>query len=123
MRIQPVEITCKFIEALNKKFKGVYTPTGPIEFSSVYSGRQRGQSFDKIIVPCSGGPTDGSRTHAFIDRQTGMLYRAATEELPVTDARYDLSDAYDFASAVELADPYGNYLRRNYVRKTYAGMK
>lgn len=119
MRIQPVEITCKFIEALNKKFKGVYTPTGPIEFSSVYSGRQRGQSFDKIILPRSGG----THTHAFIDRQTGMLYRAASEELPVTDARYDLSNAYDFASAVELADPYGNYLRRNYVRKTYAGIR
>lgn len=123
MRIHPVDITCKFIEALNKKFNGVYTPTGPIEFFAVYNGRQRGQSFDKIILPRLGGPADGSHTHAFVDRQTGMLYRAASEGLPVTDARYDLSNAYDFASAVELADPYGNYLRRNYVRKTFAGIR
>jgi hypothetical protein len=117
-----MEITRKFVEALNKKFRGVNTSTGPIEFSSVYNGRRRGQSFDKIILPHSSCSPDGSGTHAFIDRQTGMLYRAASGELPVTDARYDLSNAGDFASAVELADPYGNYLRRNYARKTYAGI-
>jgi hypothetical protein len=117
-----MEITCKFVEALNKKFRGVNTPTGRIEFFSVYNGRRRGQSFDKIVLPHLGGSVDGSDAHAFIDRQTGMLYRAASGELPVTDARYDLSNADEFALAVELADPYGNYLRRNYARKTYAGI-
>lgn len=123
MRIEPVGITRKFVEALNQKFKGVNTPAGPVEFSAVFHGRQRGgQSLDRIILPKLGGSHDGSDAHAFIDRETGLLYRAASEKLPVTDARYDLSNANDFALAVELADPYGNYLRRNYARKTYAGI-
>lgn len=127
MRLQPVEITSKFVEALNKKFAGIRTPTGMIEFSAEpvvrQPGRARGQSFDRITLPnVVGGTADGSGAHAFIDRETGKLYRAAGRDLPVDDDRYDLSNPEDFALAVQLADPYGNYLRRNYARKTYAGV-
>jgi hypothetical protein len=117
VRIQPAQITCKFVDALNKKFLGVDTPTGPIEFAAEYVGKCRGQSLDRIVLPNLGGSPDGSGTHAFIDRETGNLYRATSPTLPVDDARYDLSNEEDFTLAVELADPYGNYLRRNYARK------
>ena|SRR6478752_2977801 len=125
MRLQPVEITSKFVEALNKKFSGIRTPSGMIEFSAEPmvkpGGRTRGQSFDRIVLPNIAGTPDGSGAHAFIDRETGKLYRAAGRELPVDDDRYDLSKPEDFTLAVKLADPYGNYLRRNYARKSYAG--
>jgi hypothetical protein len=125
VRTEPVDITRKFVEALNKKFEGIYTPAGPIEFSAEpvvrQPGRNRGQTFDKIVLPNLGGSPDGSGAHAFINRENGKLYRAASKDLPVDDVRYDLSKPEDFTLAVELADPYGNYLRRNYVRKAYAG--
>lgn len=122
MKIQPVEITGKFVEALNKKFEGKETPTGPIRFVAEHSGKQGRRNFDKIVVPVSGGASTISNVHAFVDRQTGELYRAASWGVPVDDSRYDLTKNEDFILAVELSDPYGNYLRRNYARKTYAGI-
>lgn len=122
MKIQPVEITGKFVEALNKKFEGKETPTGPIQFVAEHSGKQGRRNFDKIVVPVSGDVSTASKVHAFIDRQTGELYRAASWGVPVDDARYDLTKNEDFILAVELSDPYGNYLHRNYARKTYAGI-
>lgn len=122
MRVEPIEITRKFVEALNTKFQGIETPAGPIRFSAEHGGKQRGQIFDRIILPNLRGTPDGSDAHAFVDRKTGNLYRAASWALPVFDVRYDLSREDDFNLAVELADPYGNYLRRNYARKTFAGI-
>lgn len=122
MGIQPSEITYRFVEALNKKFQGTNTPAGPIAFSAEHGGKQRGQFFDRIVLPNLRSSPDGSGAHAFVDRKTGNLYRAASWALPVFDVRYDLSREEDFRLAVELADPYGNYLRRNYARKTFAGI-
>lgn len=118
MRTQPVDITRRFVESLNKKFQGKGTPAGPIEFFPEHGGKYGRKHFDKIVLPNLGGST----AHAFIDRETGELYRAANGMMPVDDVRYDLSKHEDFILAIELADPYGNYLRRNYVRKTYAGI-
>jgi hypothetical protein len=121
VRFQATDITRKFVEALNIKFQGRDTPIGTIEFVVVDGGRIRGRNFDKIVLPNLGGSHDGSDVHAFIERQTGKLYRAATGETPVVDPRYDLSLVEDFSIAVGLADPYGNYLHRNYARRIYAG--
>lgn len=107
------EITRKFVEALNSKFQGRETPVGAIEFVAQAGGRY----FDKIILPkCISSP-DGSAAHAFIERDTGKLFRAASWTHPAADARYDLSDKTQFMLAVQLADPYGNYLRRDHARK------
>lgn len=118
MKIQPAAITRRYVESLNKKFQGKGTPAGPIEFSSEYRGKHGRKYFDKIVLPNLGGVT----AHAFVDRQTGELYRAHSWAMPVDDARYDLTKPEDFILAIELADPYGNYLRRNYARKTFAGI-
>mgnify|MGYP003457785133 FL=1 len=108
-----VEITRKFVEALNSKFQGKETPVGAIEFAATVGGRH----FDKIVLPKCVSSPDGSAAHAFIERKTGKLYRAASWTHPVVDARYDLSDKEEFTLAVTLADPYRNYRRRNYARK------
>lgn len=114
--MEAAEITRKFVEALNNKFQGKKTPLGVIEFATAAGGRHRSQNFDKIILPKWVSSPDGSIAHAFVERSTGKLYRAANWTQPVVDARYDLSNKIEFMLAVELADPYGNYLRRNYNR-------
>jgi hypothetical protein len=121
VRFQAVEITRKFVEALNRKFHGRDTPLGTLEFLAEDGGKVSGKYFDKIVLPNLGGSHDGSNVHAFIERQTGKLYRAASGTMPVVDPRYDLSLEEDFSLAVGLADPYGNYLHRNYARRIYAG--
>lgn len=114
--MEAVEITRKFVESLNKKFQGRTTPLGVIEFTAEFFGRHRGRSFDKIVLPNWVSSPDGSIAHAFVERNTGKLYRAASFTEPVVDARYDLSNQVEFLQAVELSDPYGNYLQRNYNR-------
>jgi hypothetical protein len=113
MKLTPAKITTKFVDALNQKFKGKETQMGPIEFHVL-----PGKDYDKITLPKWDGTPDGS-AHAFVERTTGKLYRAASWKYPVADARFDLSDEEEFARAIELADPVGNYLRRNYTRKSY----
>lgn len=112
MTIKATSITNKFVEALNEKFKGrVFNAiAGDIVFTC--SG---GRSYDRIMLPkWAGLPED--QPHAFVERSTGKLYRAATNTAPVTDARYDLSIPEEFIRAVELADPAGNYLKRKHSR-------
>lgn len=115
--MKTTEITVQFVDALNNKFKGKQTILGPIEFKAV-----AGLKFDRIICPKRVGSSDSfeSSAHAFIERKTGKLYRAVSWDVPAGDARYDLTDKVEFMQAVELSDPYGNYLHRNYARKTYA---
>lgn len=114
MTLKPVELTIKFVEALNLKFKGKEGMMGPIVFNVRVE-----KNFDKIMLPKWDGNPEGT-AHAFVERSTGKLYRAASWKQPVVDARYDLTDEEEFARAVELADPFGNYLQRNYSRKIYA---
>jgi hypothetical protein len=90
-------VTQKFVEALNAKFENKeVTATA-------------GRKFDRVITTYSDG-TSHRTVHAFVERETGKLFKAATWAAPAKNARYDLSTDESFAQAIAMADPYGSYL-------------
>jgi hypothetical protein len=107
MTTEATAITQKYVEALNKKFEGKQTISGDVIKFDVMVG----SDYDKITLPKWNGLAHGS-AHAFVERETGKLFKAASWKYPVADARYDLSIKEEFELAIEFADPFGNYLRR-----------
>jgi hypothetical protein len=91
------EVTRKFAEALNEKFENK-------EITAM-----AGRKFDRIVTAYP-GESNGRSVHAFVERETGKLFKAASWAAPAKNARYDLSTDETFAQTVELADPYGTYL-------------
>ena len=52
----------------------------------------------------------GACVHAFIDRQTGSVYKPATWKSPAKHVRYNLMDEVSFATCIQNADWAGFYL-------------
>jgi hypothetical protein len=97
MKMAVASVTQKFAEALNEKFEGKEV--------TAMSGRK----FDRVVIAYSG--EDSSRSvHAFVERETGKVFKAAGWKAPAKNARYDLSTDETFAQTVKLADPFGSYL-------------
>ena len=103
----PAEISAKFAEALNAKFSALRSESGwdPGYRVTVEGGAK----YDKVII-ASGGQRS---VHAFIERTTGALIKAAGWAKPQRGInglaiRYYLTG--DFDLALEDADPYGSYL-------------
>lgn len=90
-------ITQKFAEALNEKFEG--------KEITAMSGRK----FDRVVVSYP-GESQSRSVHAFVERETGKVFKAAGWKAPAKNARYDLNTDESFAQTVALADPYGSYL-------------
>lgn len=75
-----------------------------------------GRKFDKIVQTYKGGNI-GS-VHAFVEKNTGMLIKAATWKAPQKSVkhptglavRYDISTADGFNHALMQADRFGGYL-------------
>lgn len=95
MAVAPV--TQKFAEALNEKFEGKEV--------TAMSGRK----FDRVVIAYPGENSSRS-VHAFVERETGQVFKAAGWKAPAKNARYDLSTDESFAQTVALADPFGGYL-------------
>lgn len=97
----------RFAEALNLKFPVVN------DYDEVYAVVE-GKRFDKIVKQDQEG---GSKSvHAFVERHTGLLIKAAGWSAPAKlssgefNSRYNLSEEIDFGLAVSDADPFGSYL-------------
>lgn len=91
------EIAREYAAALDNKFANhKITTTG-------------GRKYDRIVTVANHG---GKSVHAFVERETGLLYKAAGWPGPATGARYDLSNPESFMKTVKDADPYGGYLYR-----------
>ncbi len=105
----PVGTAKAYAEALNAKF--------PVEnpWDEEY-GYTEGQKFDRITRVRDG--KDRS-VHAFVERSTGKLVKAAGWKAPARistgelQSQFNLSTPEGFWAAVDAADPYGAYL---YVR-------
>jgi hypothetical protein len=93
MAVAPV--TQKFAEALNEKFEGK-------EVSAT-----AGRKFDRVVIVFAG---QNRSVHAFVERETGKVFKAASWAAPAKNARYDLSTPESFAQTVEVADWAGSYL-------------
>jgi hypothetical protein len=75
-----------------------------------------GQKYDKIVQNYKDSVhTSGGSVHAFIERTTGKLIKAATWNSPQRDKdglayRYDISTPEKLQQAINISDPYGSYL-------------
>jgi len=66
-----------------------------------------GRKYHKIVQTC----TDGSQSvHAFVDKKTGELYKAASWKAPAKHVRYDLRIIKDREYVLENCDWAGGYL-------------
>lgn len=101
---QAIEQTQEFVKALNEKFGTTTDYTFDV---------QAGQVYDKITQTYKG---HGLSVHAFVQRSTGDLIKAAGWKAPQKNSdgtlavRYHLDDPEGFAIAVEAADTTGGYL-------------
>ena len=66
----------------------------------------------KVVVDRDGKNTDQLSVHSFVDRGTGLVYKAAGWNAPAKGARFDLLDEASRKRCFENADPYGSYLYR-----------
>jgi hypothetical protein len=80
---------------------------------------ESGKKFDKIVISYTTEydrerGREGSRSvHAFVERETGALIKAATYKAPAKiktgwATKYNLES--EFETALAVADPYGGYL-------------
>jgi hypothetical protein len=66
-----------------------------------------GRKYHKIVQTCS----DGSKSvHAFVDKNTGELYKAASWKAPAKDVRFDLRIIEQREWVLENCDWAGGYL-------------
>lgn len=91
---QPTESAQNFAHGLTEKFKSEQSP-------KTYEA-SAGRRFDRIASVYSDG---GQSVHAFVERETGRVFKAAGWAAPAKGARYDGVEA-----ALAAADPYGSYL-------------
>jgi hypothetical protein len=68
---------------------------------------ETGRKYHKLIMVDSGG---GRSVHAFIDKQTGQVYKSASWKAPAKGVRYDLRLIKDREWLLEHADWAGGYL-------------
>ena len=76
---------------------------------------RRGRRFIKItqnVVGRDGKNTDQLSVHSFVDKNTGLVFKAAGWNAPAKGARYDLLDEASRKRCFANADPYGSYLYR-----------
>lgn len=71
---------------------------------------ETGRKYHKLIHIESGG---GRSVHAFVDRETGHVYKPASWRAPAKGARYNLLDDQSYQACIDRADWAGGYL---YVR-------
>ncbi len=96
----------KFVAALNAKFPAS-------EHLGESFGLTEGARFDRITKVRNG---ENRSVHAFVERSTGKLIKAAGWKAPAKlsngelNSKYDLAEETDFAQAVSAADLYGAYL-------------
>jgi hypothetical protein len=68
---------------------------------------ETGKKYHKIIMVDSSG---GRSVHAFVDKQTGQVYKPASWKAPAKIVRYDLRLIEDREFLFEKADWAGSYL-------------
>jgi hypothetical protein len=69
--------------------------------------RKPGQRWVRLV--CIDGAVTRS-VHAFIDWETGDVYKAAGWKAPAKHIRFSLRDDESFARMIEVCDPFGGYL-------------
>ena len=89
-------------DALQQNYQSQY-PNGRNYSYALISGRK----YHKVMQ-CVDGQTES--VHAFIDKKTGSVYKAASIKAPAKGERYNLLLIKDREWLLENADCYGSYL-------------
>lgn len=72
---------------------------------------ETGKKYYKIMmVDHPRTPNEGRSVHAFIDKQTGAVYKPASWRGPAKIARYNLLDDISYERCIQNADWCGSYL-------------
>jgi hypothetical protein len=107
MRAAP--FTTRFVQALNDKFAD--------EMGKPVFTIEAGRKYDKIMIQSTqwGSMSGGRSVHAFVERGTGALLKAASWKAPQRDkdgiaVRYNLATDEGFSEAIDAADQHGGYL-------------
>ena len=87
----------EFVSLLNEKFKDAGEHASCVFFA------MPGRKFDRIVQTQRNG--SGGSSHAFVERETGRVYKCAGWKAPAKDFRY-----FSPEEAAEAADLYGGYL-------------
>lgn len=104
IQVLEARIQC-LIDAMLEKYNRQY-PEGGIEFDIV-----KGTKYYKIIERSTRrSGMGGTSVHAFIDRQSGSVYKPASWKAPAKIVRYNLMDEVSYADCLLRADWAGGYL-------------
>jgi len=77
---------------------------------------EAGQKFDRIVQVLAGSTNPQRSVHAFVEKSTGKLIKAASWKTPAKrsngelQSQFNLSTPSGFAEAVAAADKHGGYL-------------
>jgi hypothetical protein len=96
------ETTQAFVEAMNQKFANEQ-----FRFDAT-----AGRNYDKIINVNINGGHESRSVHAFIDRKTSGLLKAAGWSAPAKGIRFNLSTPEALGNVIRQADKFGGYLYR-----------
>jgi hypothetical protein len=105
--------TLLLCNALEDNFKSYYPISDPYKFVI-----ECGRKYHRIIMETA----VGSRSiHAFIDKKTGEVYKAASFKAPAKGVRYDLRLIKDREWLYENATWHGGYLYQDVVDRMRGG--
>jgi hypothetical protein len=96
------ETTQAFVEGMNQKFAN----------EQFHFAATAGRNYDKVICVSVSGNHESRSVHAFIDRKTNALLKAAGWAAPAKGIRFNLSNPETLGKVVSLADKFGGYLYR-----------
>ena len=94
--------TLMLCDALELDFKRRYPNSDPYKFS-IESGRK----YHKIVMETE---SQSQSVHAFVDKKTGEVYKAASFKAPAKIVRYNLLSIESREKCFERADWAGSYL-------------
>ena len=100
--------TLMLCDALELDFKNSHPNSEPYKFY-IESGRK----YHKIIMETDGGSSrlgPSRSVHAFVDKKTGEVYKAASFKAPAKIVRYNLLSIKSREECFERADWAGGYL-------------
>ena len=91
--------TLMLCDALEQDFKTHHPNSEPYKFY-IESGRK----YHKLIMETNGGSRS---VHAFVDKNTGEVYKPASYKAPAKGVRYLITQ---LADNPHICDPYGSFL-------------
>jgi len=100
--------TLMLCDALELDFKNSHPNSQPYKFYI-----ETGRKYHKIIMETDGGSSrlgPSRSVHAFVDKKTGEVYKAASFKSPAKGVRYDLRIIEQREWLLEHADWAGSYL-------------